>query len=108
MRWKALATFVYNATKGMPLKQIGFADETAMRKELVSRKQLAPKGAKRVPAATSGDEKVCTTVFPLVTADCQKLPLLIIDKGAVAPNMPNFRCYCLFLRYSGKCQQSAR
>ena len=65
-KWKALATYVYTAPKGMPLQHVGFADETAMRKELISRKQLASKGVKRVPAATSGDEKVCTTVFPLV------------------------------------------
>ena len=57
----------------------------------MSRRQLATKGAKRVPAATSGDEKVCTTVFPLVTGDCVKLPQLIIDKGTVAPNRPEFR-----------------
>ena len=36
-KWKALATYVYNATKGMALKDIGFADETAMKKELISR-----------------------------------------------------------------------
>ena len=90
-KWKALATFVYKATRGMPLKHSAFADETAMRKELVSRKQLAKKGAKRVPAATSGNEKVCTPVFPLITADREKLPLVIIDKGAVAPNRPDFR-----------------
>ena len=51
---------------------------------------------KCVPAATSGDEKVCTTVFPLVKVDCQKFPLLIIDKGAVAPNRPNFRATVYF------------
>ena len=90
-KWRALSSYVYEKTKGISLKDFGVADETAMRKELVSRKQLASKGAKRVPAATSGDEKVCTTVFPLVTGDCVKLPLLIIDKGTVAPNRPDFR-----------------
>ena len=90
-KWKALATFVYNKTRGIALEHFGIADETAMRKEIVSRKQLASKGAKRVPAATSGDERVCTTVFPFVTGKCEKLPLLIIDKGAIAPNRPDFR-----------------
>ena len=32
-KWKALATYVYNATKGRPLQHVGFADETAMRIE---------------------------------------------------------------------------
>ena len=73
------------------MKDFDVADETAICKEIVSRRQLATKGAKRVPAATSGDEKVCTTVFPLVTGDCVKLPLLIIDKGTVAPNRPELR-----------------
>ena len=91
MKWKALATYVYNATKGMALRDIGFADKTAMKKELIPRKQLAPKGATIVPAATSGDEKVCSTVFPLVIAECQKLCLLIINKGAVIFKRPDFR-----------------
>ena len=90
-KWKALITYVYNATKDMALKDIGFVDETAMKKELISRKQLSPKGAILVPAAMSGDEKLCTTIFPLVTAECQKLHLLIIDKGAVAPNRPDLK-----------------
>ena len=34
-KWKAFATYIYNATKGMALKDIDFADETAMKKELL-------------------------------------------------------------------------
>ena len=34
-KWKAFATYVYNATKGMARKDIDFANETAMKKELL-------------------------------------------------------------------------
>ena len=32
-KWKAFATYVYNATKGRARKDIDFANETAMKKE---------------------------------------------------------------------------
>ena len=57
-KWKALSCYVYGKTEGIALKDFGVADETAMRKEIVSRRQLATKGAKRVPAA-----KVVTKKF---------------------------------------------
>ena len=34
-KWKALVTNVYNATKGMALKDIDVANEAAMKKELL-------------------------------------------------------------------------
>ena len=32
-KWKAFATYVYNATKGRARKDTGIANETAMKKE---------------------------------------------------------------------------